>query len=476
MLQPLQNHPLIISAVLLLADLLCWHLLPAARTKLRIATRVLAFVLFTWVIISAGISPLQPAPWPDDATLNLMATVIGIAWWLFAARSLTVFLAFVLMPRTGHTGRLLQDVMGAAIFLIAIVAAAAYVLQLPVKGLLATSGAVAIIVGLAVQSTLSDVFSGIVLNTTKPYQLDDWISIDGTEGKVVDIDWRATHLMTAQGSMAVIPNSVAAKAKVLNFSRPINMHGVSITIALPPSVRPRRVLDALEKALQGTRVLLLAPKPAIVVKSSTLEFVEYEASGFVATMEQKAEARNLMFDLAYRHLEAGGVVWNSEAAHKPWTRQRLLLEEVRIFRSLSEEDKDHLAQSMKPVEYAPDQVIVALGEASEFLLVIGAGVVSVSIRKDEGLFEVGRMGPGEILGEDGILSAGKSEAEFKTLSNCLMFQIDKNIIRDNLEKRADLKVALTKLQHFRQRASQSLLLQKPAAMKKNGFLHWLHKR
>ena len=80
--------------------------------------------------------------------------------------------------------------------------------------LLATSGVVAIVLGLALQSTLSDVFSGIVLNTTKPYQLDDWISIDGTEGRVTDIDWRATRLQTSQGSMAVIPNSLAAKAKM----------------------------------------------------------------------------------------------------------------------------------------------------------------------------------------------------------------------------------------------------------------------
>ena len=83
--------------------------------------------------------------------------------------TLTVLLGAVMMQRVGHTGRLLQDLVGAVIFLIAIIAAMAYVLDLPVKGVLATSGAVAIIVGLALQSTLSDVFSGIVLNTTKPY-------------------------------------------------------------------------------------------------------------------------------------------------------------------------------------------------------------------------------------------------------------------------------------------------------------------
>jgi small-conductance mechanosensitive channel len=476
MLALIQNHPLVIGTALLFVDLLLWHLLAPERVKQRIVTRVTAFLLFSWAIMSAGISPLQSAPWPDNAALNLVATVIGILWWLFAARTLTVVLSFVLMPRTGHTGRLLQDVLGAVIFLVAIVAAAAYVLQLPVKGLLATSGAVAIIVGLAVQSTLSDVFSGIVLNTTKPYQLDDWISIDGTEGKVVDIDWRATHLMTAQGSMAVIPNSVAAKAKILNFSRPNNVHGVSISISVPASVRPRRVLDALDRALQGTRALLDSPAPKIAVKNSTLESVEYEASGFVLSMEHKLEVRNLLFDLAYRHLEAAGVMWSSEAANRPWTRQRTLLEEVKIFRSLSEEDKDRLAQAMTPVEYATDQVILELDGYLPHLLVISTGVISASISNGDTLQEVGRMGPAEILGEEGILSEGRSEAQFRTLSSCLLFQIDKDILRGYLNQRADLKVALTKLQHFRQRSSQSMLLQKPTPLKKAGFLHWLQNR
>lgn len=173
--------------------------------------------------------------------------MLGIGWWLFAARTVTVVIGVILGSRSGHTGRLLQDVLGAVIFLVAVVAAAAYVLQLPVKGLLATSGVMAIVIGLALQSTLSDVFSGIVLNTTRPYQVGDSISIDGTEGKVIDIDWRATRLLTSNGSMAVIPNSVAAKAKLLNFSQPNDIHGVSISVVVPAKVRPRRYLMPWKK-------------------------------------------------------------------------------------------------------------------------------------------------------------------------------------------------------------------------------------
>ncbi|MEG1154888.1 MAG: mechanosensitive ion channel, partial [Acinetobacter sp.] len=192
MIALIQSYPLLIGILLIVLDMLLWHFIPAQRRALRIGLRLGMFLVFTWVLISSGVSPLQPAPWVDDLARNLLATVLGIGWWLFAARTMTVVLGVILVSRSSHTGRLLQDVLGAVIFLIAIVAAAAYVLQLPVKGLLATSGVMAIVIGLALQSTLSDVFSGIVLNTTRPYQIGDSISIDGTEGKVIDIDWRAT--------------------------------------------------------------------------------------------------------------------------------------------------------------------------------------------------------------------------------------------------------------------------------------------
>ncbi len=471
-----QSYPLLIGIGLIALDLLLWQVIPVDRRYWRIGLRLGMFLLFTWVLISAGISPLQPAPWVEDVPRNLLATVLAIAWWLFAARTVTVIFGLLIISRSGHAGRLLQDVAGALIFLAAIVAAAAYVMQLPVKGLLATSGVMAIVIGLALQSTLSDVFSGIVLNTTRPYQIDDWISIDGTEGKVIDIDWRATRLLTSNGSMAVIPNSVAAKAKLLNFSRPSDVHGVSITVVVPAQVRPKRVIDALEKTLQGSRALLSTPAPKVTIKSSTLEYVEYEASGFVSAMGQKTEVRNQMFDLAHRHLEATGVVWNADTpSSQGWNRQRILLEDVRIFRSLTSDEKDNLSQRMTSVEYLPDQVILGVGDSSEYLLVIGTGVVSASIRGGDKLIEAGRMGPGEVLAAEGLLDEDQSIAEFRSLTSCLLYRIDKDDVRSCLEERHEVKTALTKLQRIRQQTNQSLLEQKPAAIKKGGFLSWLHK-
>ena len=476
MLVFLHAHPLIIGTILLLLDLSLWRYLRAARPVVRICSRIAIFLAFCWVLMAADISPLQPPLWPDDAILNLAATVLGLAWWLFAARTLTVILGKGLSSRGGQTARLLHDVLGAGIFLAAIIGAAAYVLQWPVKGLLAASGAMAIVVGLALQSTLSDVFSGIVLNTTKPYDLDEWISIDGIEGKVVEIDWRSTHVLTDLGSVAVVPNSLAAKTKILNFSRPGNAHGVSVIMAISSSVRPRRAIDALEKAMQGTRALLPEFKPKVSFKSSHLKYNEYELKGFIESISHKTEVRNLMFDLAHRHLEASGVTWGTGPAVQVWSRPRRLLEDVRVFRSLSIEDRDRLADHMVPIDYQANEVILAFDEVADCLMVISAGVISASIHDGERLIEAGRMGPGEVMGEEGILAEGRSRAEFRSITSGRVYRIEKTMFETQLERHSDLQLALDNLQHQREEIRETVVAKKPQPTKRSGLLSWLQKK
>ncbi|WP_166363404.1 mechanosensitive ion channel family protein [Pseudomonas akapageensis] len=472
----LQAHPLICAFTLILIELSLWQFIGASRRNLRVCVRTGFFVMFCLVMTAAGISPLQPPLWPEDPILNLVATVLGISWWLFAARVLTVILGNGLISRGGQSARLFYDLMGGLIFLIGIVGAAAYVLQLPVKGLLATSGAMAIIIGLALQSTLSDVFSGIVINTTKPYQLDDQISIDGTQGKVVEIDWRSTHLITDMGGMAVVPNSLAAKARIINFSRPGNVHGVSVIIAVPSSVRPRRVIDALEKTLRGTQELLPDLSAKVSVKSSQLACTEYELKGYIDSEKRKTEVCNLMFDLAHRHLQAAGVSWGSGQDNQPWSRQRQLLEDVRIFRSLSSEERDQLACEMIPVDYQADEVILAFGEVADCLMIISTGVVSVSIHDGEKLIEAVRLGPAEVMGEEGILTASSSRGEFRSITSGRLFRIEKTTLDNQLERLGDLKTALSNLQDQRQEIRQAVVMQKPVEIKKSGLLHWLLQR
>ena len=473
------DHPLFAALVLILVDVVLWRLIGSRGGYWKLVVRVVIFSLFSVLLFNQGLNPMQPAPWPENVPLHLAATGLQIGWWLFGARTLTVLLGTLMMQRVGHTGRLLQDLLGAVIFLIAIIAALAYVLDLPVKGVLATSGAVAIIVGLALQSTLSDVFSGIVLNTTKPYQIDDWISIDGTEGRVIDIDWRATRLQTAQGSMAVIPNSLAAKAKIINFSRPSDMHGVSISVQVSPHARPHRVIEALERAMLGCRQLLATPAPSVALKSSSSSGVEYEISGFVASMALKREVRNQLYDLAFRHLQTAGVslLSSGESAQAPsLSRPRALLEGSSIFSSLRQEEKDSFSQNMHLQTFRAGEMILPAGEVSDHLFIIESGVVSVALSRAGVKFEAGRMGPGEVIGEAGIIAEQSVSADFSAKTFCSLYRIEKAFLAPCLETRHDIGDAMKNLLDLRLHTAQSLTAYVPPAPAKTGFMQWLRSR
>ncbi|MDD1134563.1 mechanosensitive ion channel family protein [Pseudomonas shahriarae] len=479
MLSFLSDHPMLCALALILIDIVVWRLFSASPGNWKLIARLGIFAVFSAVLFNDGMNPMQLAPYADNTPLHLAATALQIAWWLFAARTLTVLLGALMMQRVGHTGRLLQDLMGAVIFLIAIIAAMAYVLDLPVKGVLATSGAVAIIVGLALQSTLSDVFSGIVLNTTKPYQLDDWISIDGTEGRVTDIDWRATRLQTSQGSMAVIPNSLAAKAKIINFSRPADMFGLAVSLQVSPHARPQTVLEALERAMQGCRQLLAKPAPSVAFKTSTGGGVEYEISGFVPAMALKREVRNQLYDLAYRHLQAAGVslLSSAESPTSPATTPaRALLESSSIFSTLRQEEKETFSQNMTLHTFRAGEMILPRGEVSDHLFIIESGVVSVMLVKAGHAFEAGRMGPGEVIGEAGILGAQSVPADFVAKTYCTLYRIEKEYLKPCLDARHDISEAMQNLLDFRLHTAQHLTQDAPIVPMKKGFLQWLRRR
>src|SRR5580698_2121252 len=160
--------------------------------------------------------------------------------WINAARVLTGFTrVFLIFERRPREGRLIQDLVVGLIYLSAVLSIVAYVFSAPIGTLIATSGVFAIILGLALQSTLADLFSGIALNLSKPYEVGDWIVLsDGSEGLVIETNWRATHLLNGSNDLVVLPNSSLAKAQLTNMSSPNRSHGTKLRIRLAPTMAP----------------------------------------------------------------------------------------------------------------------------------------------------------------------------------------------------------------------------------------------
>src|SRR5215467_580793 len=235
------RDPLVVAFGLMVLGGLTTHFLCKHSPFTRAIGRVICLMLLTIVLLRAGIVPYRPLPSTGSPFRDAVHGALQVAWWLWAAWFLvSVLRAFVIVEHRPREGKLLQDLLATLIYLAAVFAIVAYVFDLPIQGLLATSGAVAILLGLALQSTLGDVFSGLVLSFSQPYRPGDWISLDGgLEDCVLELNWRATHVLTGRRDLPIVPNSTIDKSKIVNVSSPSGLHGVTITVQLTVQTAPR---------------------------------------------------------------------------------------------------------------------------------------------------------------------------------------------------------------------------------------------
>jgi small-conductance mechanosensitive channel len=239
----------------LAAALLVLRALPYVQQYRALCTGGAALALITALFPRTG-NPLgQFLFGPEAGGLHLPRELFGIIWWCLGAWLFSSLLG-LLLRRTlfpdndkPQARRLFADLASGLIYVLAFVGIVGTVFHQPVSAFLATSGVMAIVLGLALQNTLGDVLSGLSINIEHPFVAGDWVTLpDGVTGQVMQVNWRATRVRTWSHDMIVIPNSAAARAVVTNHSRPAGPHRCLIRLAVDGSVAPDRVIAALELA------------------------------------------------------------------------------------------------------------------------------------------------------------------------------------------------------------------------------------
>jgi len=417
----------------------------------RAVARVIFLVLLTAALLQAGVVPYQPLELTGTPFRDAVHGILKIAWWVWTAWFLVGFLrAFVIVGHRPREGKLLQDLLAGLIYLAAVFAIIAYVFNLPIQGLLATSGAIAIILGLAIQSTLSDLFSGLVLNFSRPYRPGDWINLEGgTDGRVIEMNWRATHILTGRRDLAIVPNSTIAKSKIVNVSSPSGIHGTTITVQLDKRAPPSIGTEILGLALLNCRLIVGVPSPTVAVKSITAAYTEFEITFFVEELTSATQAQNELFDLIFRHLAAAGLdlaypenrSMQTAAdlnAEKSKTRLEVLLDLVAIFATLTIADRGAIAAKLKQQSYDQGETLFEPGRVFQSLFIVASGILSLIRNKAEIETELRRLGPGDHFGEIGLLTGAPSTVKITALTPVVVYELAKDDLAPILQARPEI--------------------------------------
>ena len=440
------RDPLVAAFIVLLFGGILSQFLFRQHPLRRAIVRVISLFALSVVLLRAGVVPYQPLTLTGTPFEDAVYAVLKILWWLWAAWFLVAVLrAFIVIEDRPREGRLIQDVLAGVVYLSAVLAIIAYVFNVPLQGLLATSGVIAIVLGLALQSTLADLFSGIVLNFSRPYRPGDWISIDGgTDGRVLEINWRATNVLTASQDLAIVPNSTIAKAKIVNASSPSGTHGITVPVQLNAKTPPDTGAEVLQRAILNTRSILANPVPLVAVKSITEDATQFDIKFFVQELGQSTRAQNELLNWIFRHLAAAGIALASTQSQpngSPVGNVKTAVERafdlVPIFASLTEEERQTLAGKTKCKRHDKGDILVKPGDLLGSLFVIGAGVVSVTRVSSEGEIELIRIGPSDHFGEIGLLTGAASQVTLKALTPVTTHELAKEHLVPVINARPD---------------------------------------
>jgi small-conductance mechanosensitive channel/CRP-like cAMP-binding protein len=443
------HDPLIGGSVLIAFSALISRMLFKQKPMWHAVARVIFLVLLTLLLMNHAIVPYEPLQLTGAPYRDTIAGTLKIAWWLWAAWFLVALVrALVIFEGRPRDGKLVQDILSALIYLTAAFAIVAYVFDLPIQGLLATSGVIAIVLGLALQSSLNDVFSGLVLSLSHPYKAGDWIKIDGgTEGRIVELNWRATHILTGRQDLAIVPNSTIAKSKIVNLDYPSAIHGMTIEVRL--SAPPASGKNILELALLNSQLILAFPRPSVLIQSIDAMQTEFEITFFVDRLDSE------LFDLISRHAVAAGARLGppKNAPYQPRDDAALNIKDLNpetvltlagIFVSLTPDERAAIAAKLKKASYDKGDVLVKTDDMLQSLFIVGSGVLSVTRPDNIGEKEWLRFGPGDYFGEMGLLADKRATANITAVAPSTVYELTKADLKPILEASPEIAQELSR--------------------------------
>ena len=326
-----------------------------------------------------------------------------------------------------------------------------------ITGVYVSTGAVAALVAFAMQQTLGDLFSGIAMSIERPFRLGDWIALsDGTEGRVIDINWRTTRLRGWDNATHVIPNGELARQGFKNLHGHDHFFAPWYEIKIPAEVDPRFAKALLLEAALRCDKVLKHPVPVVrLTDASTVPYTYMVWVHFPNYPAMFVGREELHREVHYALTRAG--IQTAPEIHEVHARKAavpkaeppttlLALKGLDVASSLTEDELEKLASMSQHFVFDAGTVLLREGAIADAFDVLINGIVESSITLSRGSRKVvERLSPGQYFGITSMITTHPSILEFTALTDVTVIRIDTGCLRSLLEDRPDLSEQFAKI-------------------------------
>jgi small-conductance mechanosensitive channel len=203
--------------------------------------------------------------------LAVITFILGGYYFIQVSRIVILQYLFLGSMRAG-VPLLIVNIFSLLFSILLIFWGATRIFNLQLAPLLATSAALSVVLGLALQDTLGNLFAGISLQLDHVYEIGDWIETALPNGKVVgqvkEITWRATTVLGWTDETIVIPNRTLANSQISNFRQGQTPIVRSQFFRLPHASPAQKVKALLLESLQRIPEVRKFPEAVCLITDS----------------------------------------------------------------------------------------------------------------------------------------------------------------------------------------------------------------
>jgi small-conductance mechanosensitive channel len=373
------------------------------------------------------------------------------AWWI--KRIFIVLLVIVglqlldrlaLIPLLTRGGKLplprfIHQIILLVAYVFAVLGFCSWAFHLDINKFLAGSAIITVVLGLALQEPLGNFFSGMVMQTSSPFTIGDWVTCAGVEGQVVDMTWRAVTLLTLEDNYVLVPNSMMAREKIVNYHTPTVATARTIGIGLEYSSPPDQVREVLLEAMRETPGVLASPPPMVYLSAFGDSSIEYHLRFWINKPREHMNIESRVRILAWYRLRAAGMSMpfpirtvqmvdpqkDREQARAAEVQRRVeLLSRVPLLAPLPADDMTQLARNVAIRFLAAGDTLYRQDDPGRSLFVIQRGAVELRIVRNAGRgVHCEALHDGEYFGELSALMGTPRAGSVCALAETVCFEI-----------------------------------------------------
>lgn len=343
--------------------------------------------------------------------------------------------------------RFLLDVIGLVTLSLFVPTVANRFFGVDLNGLLVGSTVVSAIIALSLQSLLSSFFAGIALQIESPFRPDDWVEVDGQEGRVVRMNWRTLALVTRRNEAIILPNGNVAQQKIINYSRPSQLQAIDVFIGVAYRHPPGAVKALLKSTTEQVPGVVSDRPVEVMLWEYADSSINYRVRFWIKDYRRKYELTDqvqtrfwyalqrasyeIPFPQRDVHFYPVDDTVDEEAEALEHAALAKLLKELDLFSRFSDEQCLVLARGTQKRTYTQGEVLMRQGESGDSLFLIVSGELSV-LKIDAHGHEIplSNRTTGEFLGEMGLLTGDPRAATVRASAETEVVVIEAETFRE----------------------------------------------